>query len=336
MPKYYFGHFVILVYNQLMAVYFIFGEDDYNIDLKLGELRSKLNPDFLSMSYKSMSAPDFDTLINILRSSPMMFGSSLSVIDIADYFFKDGYNFDDKEISQIETALNDNIDGNDIAFVVRSSYGDGKKIDSRRKLYKILTKFNTLEYQFPPTYKTAEIASWIKNRAKEKEIKINDDATEELIEQIGNNFMQLNSELDKLKLAAYPNKTVTKKMVEDNCISKEDLFNITNFLMRNEKDKAVLEFKQLLDKKHPLEILSALQTMIRQWIIIKSKSSVQEIMDITGIRSDYKIKLMKNDLKTVSLKDLVQLKENLFDVEYRIKAGKVLDMESEVEIAIIR
>jgi hypothetical protein len=59
-------------------------------------------------------------------------------------------------------------------------------------------------------------------------------------------------------------------------------------------------------------------------------------MDITGIRSDYKIKIMKNDLKSVTLKDLVNLKENLYDVEYRIKAGKVLDMESEVEIALIR
>ena len=319
-----------------MAVYFIYGEDDYNIDLKLGELRSKLNPDFLSMSYKSLISPDFDTLINILRSSPMMFGSSLSVIDIAKYFFKDDYNFDDKEILQIEEALNDNQDGTDIAFVVRASYGDGKKIDSRRKLFKVLSKFNTFEYQFLPSYKTAEITAWIKERAKEKKVRINDDAITVLIEQIGTNYMQLNSEIDKLKLAAHPDNVITKKMAEDNCITKEDLFNITNYLMKNEKDKAVLEFKQLLDKKHPLEILSALQTMLRQWIIIKSKSSIKEVMDITGIRSDYRIKIMKEDLKNISLKDLVTLKENLLDVEYRIKAGKVLDMESEVEIALIR
>ena len=319
-----------------MAVYFIFGEDDYNIDLKLRELRSNLNPDFLSMSYKSLISPDFDTLINILRSSPMMFGSSLSVIDIARYFFKDDYNFDDKEILQIEEALNDNQDGTDIAFVVRASYGDGKKIDSRRKLFKVLSKFNTFEYQFLPSYKTAEITAWIKERAKEKKVRINDDAITVLIEQIGTNYMQLNGELDKLKLAAHPDNVITKKMAEDNCITKEDLFNITNYLMKNEKDKAVLEFKQLLDKKHPLEILSALQTMLRQWIMIKSKTSVKEIMDITGIRSDYRIKIMKEDLKNISLKDLVTLKENLLDVEYRIKAGKVLDMESEVEIALIR
>ena len=319
-----------------MAVYFIYGEDDYNIDLKLGELRSKLNPDFLSMSYKSVKNPDFDTLINLLRSAPMMFGSSLYIIDIADYFFDNKYNFEDKEITEIESALNDNQEGVDIVFVVRASYGEGKKIDSRRKLFKVLSKFNKQEYQYLPSYKTAEISSWIKDRAKEKKIKINDDAITVLIEQIGTNYLQLNNELDKLKLAAYPDNTITKKTAEDNCFSNEDLFNITDYLMKNEKGKAVSEFKQLLDKKHPLEILSALQTMLRQWIIIKSKTSVQEIMDITGIRSDYKIKLMKNDLKSISLKELVKLKENLFDVEYRIKAGKVLDMESEVEIALIR
>ena len=320
-----------------MAVYFIYGEDDYHIDLKLAELRSKLNPDFLSMSYKSIQKPDFETLITILRSSPMMFGASLNIIDIADYFFENNYNFDDKEIAEIESALNDNQEGIDIAFVVRASYGgEGKKIDSRRKLFKVLSKFNTCEYQFLPTYKTAEISAWIKDRAKEKKIKINDDAMNVLIEQIGTNYMELNNELDKLKLAAHPDNVITKKIAENNCITKEDLFNITNYLMHNEKDKAVLEFKQLLDKKHPLEIISALQTMLRQWIIIKSKSSIQDIMDNTGIRSDYRIKIMKNDLKSVSLKDLVKLKENLFDVEYRIKAGKVLDMESEVEIALIR
>ena len=319
-----------------MTVYFIFGEDDYHIDLKLAELRGKLSPDFLSMSYKSLKNPDFDTLITILRSSPMMFGDSLTVIDIADYFFENNYNFDDKQIAEIESSLDNNQDGVDIVFVVRASYGEGKKIDSRRKLYKILTKFNSYEYQFLPAYKTAEISGWIKDRAKEKKVKINDDAINVLIEQIGTNYLELNNELDKLKLAAYPDNIITKQIAADNCITKEDLFNITNYLMHNEKDKAVLEFKQLLDKKHPLEIISALQTMIRQWIIVKSKSSVQDIMDITGIRSDYRIKIMKNDLKSVSLKDLVKLKENLFDVEYRIKAGKVLDMESEVEIALIR
>ena len=319
-----------------MSVYFYYGEEDYNIDLELNKMRSKLNPDFLSMSYKSLNHPDFTDLITALRSAPMMFGPSLVVIDIKNYFFSDDYTFDDKQLDEIKNALDDNQDGIDIIFVARYPHEDGKKIDTRRKLFKILSKYNAVEFPSFSTFKISEISAWIKNRAKEKKLKINEDAVSLLIEYIGTSLLQLDRELDKLQLVVYPENLITKKNVEDNCTTNQDLFNITNYLMKNEKDKAVLEFKQLLDKKHPLEIVSALQTMIRQWIIIKSKSSISEIMNLTGIKSDFRINSLKKDLKNVSLKDLVKLKENLFDVEYRIKAGKVLDMDMEVEVALIR
>ncbi len=326
-----------------MAVYFFYGEEDFNIDLELEKMRSKLSPDFLSMSYKVMDNPLYPDMITALRSSPMMFGSSLTVIDIKNYFFKDSegegdYTLDDNALDDIKDALANNQDGVDIVFVVRIPRDEDKKIDSRRKLYKILSGFNAKEFPAFKSYKTADIANWIKNRAKDKKLKINDDALSLLIEQIGTNLRQFDGELEKLKLAAYPENTVTKKMVEDNCISNEDLFNITNYLMNGEKGKAVAEYKQLLNKKYPLEIISALQTMLRKWIIVKSKPSapVQELMKLTGIRYDFMINNLKKDLKNVPLKYLVNLKENLFEVEYRIKSGKVLDMDSEVEIALIR
>ena len=159
-----------------------------------------------------------------------------------------------------------------------------------------------------------------------------------LIEQIGNNLREFNTELDKLKLIAYPEKTVTKKMVEDICISNQDLFNFTELIMRNEKDKALLEFKKLLDKKHPLELLSAIQTMIRKWIILKSKSSScspAELSKMTG-QHEFVVKQTLQKLKNTKLADLVELKENLFNVEYKIKSAEALDIVSEVECAIIR
>ena len=327
-----------------MAVYFFYGKEDFNIDLELDNLRSKLNPDFLSMSYRVMDNPLYPDLITALRSSPMMFGSSLIVIDIKNYFFKSDdegegdYTLNDASLDDIKDALDNNQESVDIAFVVRIPRDDDKKIDSRRKLFKILSKYNAKEFQPFKSYKVADISNWVKSRAKTKQLKINDDAVSALIEHIGTNLRQFDGELEKLKLVAYPENTVTKKMVEDNCISNEDLFNITNYLMNGEKGKAIAEYKQLLNKKYPLEIISALQTMLRKWIIVKSKptASSQELMKLTGIGYDFMIDNLRRDLKNVSLKYLVNLKENLFDVEYRIKSGKVLDMDSEVEIALIR
>ena len=321
-----------------MAVYFYYGDEDYNIELELEKMSAKLNPDFKSMNFQVLENPEYSNLITALRTPPMMFGDMLIVINSEDYFLSNKNFFDDSELADIEDALKNNPESLNIVFVVRLPRNENKKLDSRRKLYKILSKFNAKEFPTFKTYKTDDIAAWIQTHAKSKGIKLQNDAVMLLIEQIGNNLREFNTELDKLKLIAYPEKIVTKKMVEDICISNQDLFNFTELIMRGEKDKALLEFKKLLDKKHPLELLSAIQTMIRKWIIIKAKSSscsTIELSKLTG-QHEFVVKQTLTKLKNTKLADLVKLKENLFEVEYKIKSAEAIDMVSEVECAIIR
>ena len=159
-----------------------------------------------------------------------------------------------------------------------------------------------------------------------------------LIEYIGNDLRQFDTELDKLKLIAYPQKNITKKMVQEIAITNQDLFNITELIVKNQKDKALLEFQKLTDKKHPLEILAAIQTMLRKFIIIKIKHKVfspAEVSKITGMH-EFVVKQTASKLKNTKIGDLVKLKQNLFNVETRIKSAEALDIISEVEIAIIR
>jgi len=321
-----------------MAVYFFYGDEDYNIELEIGSMRSKLNPDFLSMSYQILDNPEFPELISAIRTTPMMFGDMLVVINAEGYFSGNKNWFEDSELTEIEDALKNNPESLNIVFVVRLPRNENKKLDSRRKLYKILSKFNSKEFPTFKTYKTAEIASWIKNRGKSKNINFTDDAIELLIEQIGNNLREFDGEMEKLKLIAYPQKTVTKEMVKDICISNQDLFNLTELIMNGERDRALLEFKKLLDKKHPLELLSAIQTMIRKWIILKVKStelSSMELSKLTGMH-EFVVKQTIQKLKKTPLADLVKIKENLFEAEWKIKSAESIDIISEVECAIIR
>lgn len=323
---------------MFMAVYFFYGDEDYNIELELGKMRSKLNPDFISMSYQVLDNPDYSTLINALRTPPMMFGDTLIVINSENYFTGNKKAFEDNELEDIEDALKNNPEGLDIVFVLKLPRDENKKPDSRKKLYKILSKYNVKEFPTYKTYKTAEIAAWIKSRGKSKDISFKDDAVELMVEQIGNDLRQFDNEMDKLKLIAYPDKTVTRKMVEDICISNQDLFNFAEFIMKGKKDLAILEFKKLLDKKHPLEILSAIQTMLRKWIILKTKSSelsAAELSRMTGMH-EFVVKQTIQKLKNTSAAELVKLKENLFDAEYKVKSAESIDIVSEVECAIIR
>lgn len=318
-----------------MAVYFFYGEEDFNIEQEINKLKKGLDKNFLEMSFKTYDNPKFPDLIAILRSQPMMFGKMLIIINCLDYFSK---TFEDKEMKEIESAIENNNENLDIVFVAQLPRSEGKKLDSRKKFFKLLAKQNSKEFPTIPTYKTADLESWIIRTGKSKDLKFDKDALTAIISQIGNNLRQIDKELDKLKLFAYPNNTITADMVKEICISNEDLFAFSDYLMINEKDKALLEYRKLLDTKYPLEILSTLQTMLRRWIILKAKgktSSPIELSRLTGMH-EYVVKLNLQKLKNTNLKELVRLKENITDAEYRIKAGLALDVEKEVENALFR
>lgn len=321
-----------------MAVYFYYGDEDFNIEIEIEKMKANLNQDFIAMNFQNLDNPEYSELITALRTPPMMFGEMLIVINADKYFLSQKSFFEDSELDDIEDALKKNPESLNIVFVVKLPRDEGKKLDSRRKLYKILTKYNSQEFASFKTYKTAEISAWIKNHAKKyKDLTLKEDAIELLIEQIGNNLRQFDGELDKLKLMAYPENIVTKKMVEEIAISNQDLFNITDLIMKNQKDKALLEFQKLTDKKHPLEILAAIQTMLRKWIILKTITSVStmELSKLTGMH-EFVVKQTLIKLKNTKVADLVNLKQNLFDVECKIKSAEALDIISEVEIALIR
>ncbi|MBR2429983.1 DNA polymerase III subunit delta [bacterium] len=321
-----------------MAIYFYYGSEDFNIDLEVEKQKSSLNQDFIPMNYQTLDNPEFTNLITALRTPPMMFGDTLIVINAYDYFFSKKTYFNDIELKDIENALNNNPETLNIIFVVKLPRDEEKKIDSRKKLFKILSKFNVKEFQQFKSYKTTEISAWVRSHAKKyKDLTFNNDALEFLVEQIGNNLREFDIELDKLRLIAYPEKNITIKMVEDISISNQDVFNITDLYIKNQKGKALLEFKKLTDKKYPLEILAVIQTVLKKWIIIKTKSGTTpfELSKLTGWH-EFVVKQNIEKLKNVNMADLVKLKQNLYNAECKIKSAESLDIISEVEIAIIR
>ena len=324
-----------------MAVYFFYGEEDFNIESEILKLKSSLDKNYLDMSYRVYYNPNFLDLISAIRTQPMMFGKMLIVIKCYNYFFKvenKEIKFDDKELEEISSALDNNNSNVDIVFVVELPRDEGKKLDSRRKLFKLLSKYNAKEFPVIPTYKTAELEAWVKKQAMTKKLKITQEGITVILSQIGNNLRQIDKELEKLQVVSYPDGIVNAEVVKENCISNENLFTFSDYLMAGQKDKAVLEYRKLLDKKYCLEIVSALQTMLRKWITLKARSneySPADLSKMTGMQ-EYVVKITLQKLKKANLKDLVKLKENITDAEYKIKAGLSQNPEMEVENAFFK
>lgn len=322
-------------------IYFFYGDEEFNISNKIKEFKSKLDKDFAEMSYKYFNNPKFPDLISAIKSQPMMFGKMLVEINCLGYLSgksADDKSFDDKQFKQLAEALDCSSDNVDVVFTAQLPPDSQKKIDKRKKLFKLLSKYNAQEFNQIPSYKTAELESWIKQQAKTKDLKISDDIAGAMLFQVGSNLRMLDSELEKLKIYAGKN-LVTKEMIKEICVTNEDLFVFIDYLVEGNKSKALLEYQKLLSKKHPLEILSVLHTLLHGRIQIKAysaKHSPDEIAKIINMHP-FRVKMEIQKLKNVSLKDLVKLKQNLTDAEYRIKSGQSnLDIDKEIEYAILQ
>lgn len=322
-------------------IYFFYGDEEFNISNEIKKFKDKLDKDFIEMSYKYFNNPKFPDLVAAIRSQPMMFGKMLLEINCLSYLSgksSEDSGLDDKQIKQITEALDSVGENLDIIFVAQLPPDSQKKIDKRKKFFKVLSKYNAKEFPQIPSYKTAELESWIKQQGKSKDLKLSDTVVSEMLIQIGSNLRLLDSELEKLKIFA-GDKPVTIDMVREICVTNEDLFAFADFLILENKSKALIEYQKLLTKKHPLEILSVLHTLLHGKIQIKANSAKHNADEIAKIINmhPYRVKLELQKLKNISLKNLVKLKENLTEAEYKIKSGQAnLDIDREIEYAILQ
>ena len=318
-----------------MSIYFYYGDEDYLIEKEILKFKSKLDKEYSEMNFRKYDNLSFADFISVLRTIPMMFGNMLIVVDCMEYLSKD---FEKNQLDEIKSALDSNDKSVDIILTAIYPKNSDKKIKTKTGIFQLLKNYNSCEFLSIRTYKTSELSSIIRKMAEEKNIKIKQEVCNALIEHLGNNLRDFNEELNKLAIIIYPRTEVTLEDVKNNCFTNEDLFNLTEYLLKGEKGKAVLEYRNLITKKYPLEILSALQTMIRKWIITKLKSknlSPVEISKLTN-QHEYVVKQTIQKLNKVAMRDLVNLKQNLFDAEYRIKNAKSLNIEEEIEYALLK
>ena len=322
-------------------IYFFYGDEEFNISNEIKKLKSGLDKNFLEMSYKEFNNPKFPDLIAAVSSQPMMFGKMLIVIDCINYFKnKEDSSFDDSQLSHLEQILANCSENLDIVFraVINPDAQKKQTIDKRKKIFKILSKYNAQEFNRFLWYETEKYENWIISQAKSKDLALSKDVASVLLSRVGQNLRMLDTELNKLKVYV-GDKKPTAEDVKLICVNNEDLFAFVDMIVSGNKSKALEEYQKLLMSRHPLQILLSLHTTLHKKIQLKayaSKYSQAEAAQMLKIHP-YKLKIELEEMKNVPLKSLVKLKENLADAEYRIKSGKSdLLPEREVEYALLR
>ena len=321
-------------------LYFYHGQEDFLIETELKKLKEKLvDKAFLATNYRVYNNPLFVELMDVLRTPSLMFGSVLAVINCEKYFFegKGKVSFDEKELKQIKETLQLIPETLNIVFVCRIERDTTKKIDTRKKLFKILSKYaSCAEFpQWKPYSK--ELPVWIQKQAKQKDLIVSSDVIKFLIDRLGTNLRVIDKELDKLKLSLYPSKTVKKEDIQQFCTTTEDIFALADYILEGQKDKALLEFQRLCTDKHYLEILSVLQTSFSRMAGIKIDSIDKTPFEIAAKTHlpEFIVKKHLEKLRKVPMDRIIQIRKNLLEAEYRVKTGEMSFYELPVELAML-
>ena len=314
-----------------MPIQFLWGDEDYLIEVALNKIKKEvLKDDINPLNYKSVDNPSFSLFSELLRTNAMMFGDVLIQIKCPKYFLtaKNEQKLDDKQTAELISAMQNVSDKVHIILICPTPRGEKKKPDSRKKLYKELQKITKpQEFQSFRNYEEYKIIPILSKMAAEKELKLGQKEASFLIQTTGASLRDLASQLEKLKLYAYPNNTATVDMIKEIAINNADIMTVVDLILEKKYDKAINLISDVLQKEHYLPSLALIQTMISNLVKTKLYSNSMSSFEIASKlnQNEYIVKLNLQKLSKISIEDIIKIKINLEYEEYNLKTGIIND-----------
>lgn len=311
-----------------MGVYLLWGEDDFRLEKALISLRSKILGDDISpLNHRVLNNPDMNILLENIQTTGMMFGNLLIEVHSKNLFLRTKEKDESKgDIDKVIDALEYLPPTVSVVFICQIDKGANKKVDGASKIVKALKKIGeVIEFQPFKSWDTKKLLEWINENAKEKKLSIKSDAANELLISVGEDLRRLDSEINKLELLAYPEKTITKKMVDALGLSCDNIFTFADVLISGNKQQSYIELNKLLEKDEPLRVLGFLQSTIRRWLVLKVDSKNMSKFEISKKHNMHEFRVQKEleKLSCVSINDLISLQKRITETEFKIKSGKL-------------
>ena len=314
-----------------MPVYLFWGDEDFTLENEIKTIKDEVldtssGIEISPLNYRCLDNPDFKALIDALRSQPMMFGDVVYKIRADKYFLETTkkVKLDDKQTEEVIKALEMVSDRVHIILTCPIERNDRKKPDSRKKLYKAVQKFGSIK-EFPSfkAYEEYKILPILKTMVQKAKLKADNNILTMLIRQVGPALRDLNTSLDKIKLMIHPDNVITAEVVEKLGGESQNIFLINDLNIEKKFDKALFEISNMLNKSHYLEILAFLQSSFSKLLTTKVYASSMSSFDIarkTG-QNEFVVKKSLEKLSKISLKELIDIKQNLTQAEFEIKSG---------------
>ena len=323
-----------------MPVYLYWGEEEFNLEREVKELRKKvLTPGFEMLSHKVFNEPEMKVLVDSIQAIPMIPGNMLVEVHSPTLFFRGK-----RKISTTDPMMQKLIDTIEkldarmhLLFVSPVERDSGKKIDGVMKLAKTIKKVGKIvECPAFKFYQEDQIMNWIMKQASGKKLKISREAARSLLQNLGSDLRKIDVELEKASLAIHPRKEIGIDDVKEVFSANENVFTFAEYWLNQDKTKALIELNKLFEKNNPLKIAATLQTVTRRWLKIKLESKSSNSFDLAKAVNmpQFMVEKEIQKLRNIPEERLFALRENLKNTEYKIKSGK-MTAETAMEALIL-
>lgn len=324
-----------------MPIQFLWGDEDYLIERSINKIKKEILGDNINeLNYKVVDNPNFSLFSELIRTNAMMFGDIVIQIKCQKYFLetKSKEKLDEKQTAQLIQGLNDISPRVHLILVCPTPRGEKKKPDSRKKLYKEILKLTKPE-EFPSykNYEEYKLIPIVNKMADEIDLKISQKEASLLIQTVGSSLRDISTQLEKIKLYAYPNNIVTEEMIREVVCVNCDIFKLVDLILTKKWMEALNLINDILQKEHFLPSLAFLQTsitnMLKTKVYMGSMSSFDLALKLN--QNEFVVKKNMEKLAKVQIDELVRLKVNLTQAEYDLKSGILKDPMTAYEFAFL-
>lgn len=313
-----------LKHRDFKPVYLLFGAEGY--------MRNLAAKTIADLALTDSSLREFNEIEHSLKDSrieyaladaeqlPMM--SSRRVVKIADIIVSANSNKDnlkEEDEAVLERYLARPAETSIVIFIA-------DELDKRRKISKLLIE-NSVAVEFI-ALKDFELRKWIRDKARDLNAEVDEKAATHLIALLGEDVRKITVEIEKLAVAALPDRLITFDLVETLVPNSREIsnFDLTDQLLAGNKSKALQVLKKILDDgAEPLMLLGLIANNFRRLFMAKElmsqgveRKEVARVMKLPPFKQeDFLATARRADTKKLS-----RIMQRIAEADLAVKTSK--------------
>ncbi|MEO8073064.1 MAG: DNA polymerase III subunit delta [Acidobacteriota bacterium] len=310
--------------HEFAPVYLLFGAETYLRDLAAKTIGDLVLADSSLREFNEIEHSLSDGKIQFALSDaeqlPMIDARrvvKITNVKVSANSNKDNLKEEDEE--SLERYLSHPAETSIVIFVA-------DELDKRRKISKLLlSKSVSVEFS---QLEDSELIKWAKDKLKELNTEADQRALNLLVALVGNNVRRLTNEIEKLCVAALPDKLITYELVESLVPNSREIsnFDLTDYLLAGDKRRALLTLKKILDDgAEPLMLLGLISYNFRRLFL--SKELMRQGVERKEVARVMKLHWSKQEdflatARRTEAEKLARIMRRIADTDLAIKTSK--------------